>query len=54
MKAILCQYMRNTCAHKKKENQWIPIELAKIYKKRKIIKYVLIDGQPKIKTTKSP
>ena len=53
MKAILCQYMRNTCAHRRNEKQWIPVEFAKIYKKRKIIKYFLVDGEPKIREIKN-
>lgn len=54
MKAILCEYLRNTCAHRRKEKTWIPIELAKVYKKRKVIKYVLIDGVPRTKIIKIP
>jgi len=43
MKVILCQYLRNTCAHRRNEKTWIPIELAKVYKKRKLIKYFLVN-----------
>jgi len=54
MIAVLCEYCRNTCAHRRKEKQWIPIELAKIYKKRKIVKFVMIDDVPRTKTIKTP
>ena len=52
MIAVLCEYCRNTCAHRRKEKQWIPIELAKIYKKKKIVKFVKIDGKPVTKVLK--
>jgi hypothetical protein len=54
MKAILCEYTRNTCTRRKKERVWISEELARIYKKKKIVKFVMVDGMPRTRGAKKP
>lgn len=44
MKAILCQFKRKTCMYAKGQKSWLPELLAKEYRRRKLVKFVVVDG----------